>query len=267
MSFPDDSARPAEVKPFLRTTWLGKNFFHWESLASTNTQAKLLAQTTGCHGDVVLCEKQTQGRGRRERSWFSAPGGLFFSVLLKPHLPAHRVSELTLVSAVAVAKALRELGIDAWIKWPNDLLVGEKKLVGILTELIAEGGKTQGVVVGIGVNVNSLEEDFPEDLKTRMTSLAMASRKFYSKAFVLAVLLNHLESELDLHASEGFIPIRNAWTMLSSTLGKRVRIHLGNEVQEGKALCIDSIGALVLEGDDGKQFSILAGDIEHLRLA
>jgi BirA family biotin operon repressor/biotin-[acetyl-CoA-carboxylase] ligase len=194
-------------------------------------------------------------------------GGLFFSILLRPNLPSHRAPELTLVAAVAVAKAIRELGIEVWIKWPNDLLVNGKKIVGILTELIADEGKTQGVVVGIGVNVNSAEEDFSEDLKIKATSLFAASGKFLSKAFVLAALLKHLETWLDSYVSHGFAPIMNAWSMLSSTLGKRVRIDLGNEMKEGKALHIDSAGALVLEDDDGKQFSILAGDVEHLRLA
>jgi len=263
----NDSARLVDVQPFLRTTWLGKNFFHWESLASTNTQARLLAQTTGCHGDVVVCEQQTQGRGRRGRGWLSMPGGLFFSILLRPNVPSHRAPELTLVAAVAVAKAIRELGIEVWIKWPNDLLVNEKKLVGILTELIADEGKTQGVVVGIGVNVNSTEEDFPEDLKPTATSLAVVSKKRLSKAYVLAVLLQHLETWFDVYASSGFAPITNAWSALSSTLGKRVRVDLGHEVREGKALQINVAGALVLEDDSGKQFSILAGDIEHLRLA
>jgi len=264
---PNTSARLDDVQPFLRTAWLGKNFFHWESLASTNAQAKLLAQTTGCHGDVVVCEQQTQGRGRRGRSWLSVPGGLFFSILLRPNLPPHRASELTLLTAVALAEAFRELGIEVWIKWPNDLLVNGKKLVGILTELVADEGKTRGVVVGVGVNVNNVEKDFSEDLKTKATSLAMVSGKFLSKAFVLAMLLKHLETWLDLHASHGFIPIMNAWSTLSSTLGKRVRIDLGNEIKEGKALRIDPQGALMIQDDEGKQFSILAGDVEHLKLA
>ncbi|MCL2625511.1 MAG: biotin--[acetyl-CoA-carboxylase] ligase [Cystobacterineae bacterium] len=263
----NNSVRFDKVKPFLRTTWMGKNFFHWESLDSTNTQAKLLAQTTGCHGDVVVCEQQRQGRGRRGRSWFSVSGGLFFSVLLKPNLPLHCAPELTLVTAVALAKALRELGAEVWIKWPNDLQVGGKKLVGILTELVSDGKKTQGVVVGIGVNVNGREEDFPEDLRARATSLAAALGGLQSKACVLAVLLQHLESWFDLYASEGFIPIAAAWTALSSTLGQRVRLDLGNEVKEGEALHIDSTGALVLKGDDGQEFCILAGDVEHLRPA
>jgi len=262
----NDFVRAADIQPFLRTTWLGKNFFHWESLDSTNTQAKLLAQTTGCHGDVVVCQKQTQGRGRRGRSWLSTPGGLFFSVLLRPNVPPNRAPELTLVAAVAVAKAIRELGAEVWIKWPNDLLVDGKKLVGILTELIAEEGKTQGVVVGIGVNVNSAEEDFPEDLKDKAISLAISSGKVLSKAFVLAVVLEHLEAWLDIYTNQGFTPIVNAWSTLSSTLGKRVRVDLGNEMKEGKALRMDSVGALVLEDDGGKEFSVLAGDVEHLRL-
>ena len=267
MAFPHDFVRPLDVQPFLRTTWLGKNLFHWETLSSTNIQAKLLSQTTGCHGDVVVCEQQTQGRGRRGRSWLSMSGGLFFSILLRPQLPPNRAPELTLVAAVAVAKALRELGIEVWIKWPNDLLVDGKKLVGILTELFTDKGKTQGVVVGIGVNVSSAEEDFAEDLKTKATSVLLASGKFFPKACVLAVLLQHLETWLDVYATQGFAPITEAWSTLSSTLGKRVRIDLGNEVKEGKALRINSEGALVLEDDEGKQFAIVAGDVEHLRFA
>ncbi|MCL2178040.1 MAG: biotin--[acetyl-CoA-carboxylase] ligase [Proteobacteria bacterium] len=261
--------RFAEVEPFLHTRWVGKNFFHWECLDSTNTQAKFLVQTTGCHGDVVVCEQQTQGRGRRGRSWLSMPegGGLFFSVLLRPELPPHCAPELTLVTAVALAKAIRGLGIEVWIKWPNDIQVGGKKLVGILTELIADGKKTQGVVVGIGMNLNGREEDFPEELRGRATSLAVVSGKPHSKAFVLAMLLQHLEHWFDLYMREGFIPIAAEWTVLSSTLGRRVRVDLGNEVKEGEALHIHSSGALVLRGDDGELFSVLAGDVEHLRPA
>jgi len=263
----NDSARPEEVKPFLSTHWLGKNFLHWERLTSTNTQAKLLAQTTGCHGDVVVCEQQTQGRGRRGRSWLSLSGGLFFSVLLRPKVPPAQAPEFTLVAAVAVAKALRELGVEVWIKWPNDLLVDGKKLVGILTELMVDEGKTQGVVVGIGVNVNSTEEDFSGELEGKATSLALAAKKCFSKAFVLAVLLKHLETWLDVYADKGFPPVMDAWSTLSSTLGSRVRAELGDEVKEGKAVCIEPSGALVLEDNEGKRFSVVAGDIEHLRLA
>ena len=152
-----------ELSPLLSTRELGRTLHSFDSLESTNATAFELARDGAFAGEVVVAEAQTAGKGRRGRTWVSPPGkNLYFSAVLRPELPPQRASELTLVAAVALAETLREAGVAAQIKWPNDVQIDGKKVAGILTELSADTERVHFVILGVGVNLNADLEDFPK---------------------------------------------------------------------------------------------------------
>jgi BirA family biotin operon repressor/biotin-[acetyl-CoA-carboxylase] ligase len=214
---------------------------------------------------VVVAETQTAGRGRRGRAWASPPRrNLYFSAILRPELPPARAPELTLVASLAVCDALRQAGVDAGIKWPNDLLAGGKKIAGILTELAAEPDRVHWVVVGVGVNVNARREDFPEELRAEATSVLLERGQPAPRALFAAACLTALEEWVDVHAEQGFAPIREAWRARSVTLGREVLVRADGREIAGRAEDIDESGALLVRaGADLTR--ILSGDVALLR--
>jgi BirA family biotin operon repressor/biotin-[acetyl-CoA-carboxylase] ligase len=260
-----DRLGPLELRPLLSTRELGQTLHCHQELPSTSDLAKELAEEGALHGDVVIAERQTAGRGRRGRFWVSPPGkNLYASIILRPDLPPHRASELTLLASVALCEVLRETGAEAVIKWPNDLLVGGKKVAGILTEMAADPDRVQWVVVGLGVNLNVGPGDLPEDLRDEATSVAVARGSSVPRALFAAALLARLEAWLDRHAAEGFAPVRAAWRALSGTLGREVRVVTGEGDVTGVAFDVDETGALLVRGPAGVT-RILAGDVHLLR--
>ncbi len=254
-----------ELRPLLNTREIG-HALHWLSeVGSTNDVARKLADEGAAHGEVVLAESQTGGRGRRGRSWSSPSGvNVYLSVVLRPELPPARAPELTLLAAVAVCEAIRGAGVAAVIKWPNDVLVEDRKLAGILTELAADPDRVQWVVLGIGVNVNAEATDFPEELRAIATSLATERREQVPRVLFTAALLSRLEEWLDRHAALGFEPVREAWRSMSSTLGRRVRVVAPGRELTGVAEDVDAGGALLVRTAHGLE-RVLAGDVELLR--
>ncbi len=261
-----DRLRALEIRPLLATHDLGQVLHCHEELGSTSDRAKQLAEGGAGHGEVVVAERQTAGRGRRGRSWSSAAGqGVSFSVILRPEaLPPARAPELTLVAAVAICDALRQAGVEAGIKWPNDLLAGGRKIAGILTEMAAEADRVQWVVIGVGVNVNSRREDFPEPLREEATSVLLERGQPAPRALLLAACLTLLEDWVDLHAEQGFEPIRAAWRERSVTLGQRVAVRTDGGELVGVAEEIDATGALLVRTAAGLE-RVLAGDVALLR--
>lgn len=260
-----DRVTPLELTPLLNTHDLGRTIHYRDTLPSTNDFAFKLAQEGAFHGEVVIAEEQTQGRGRRGRSWVSPPNAnLYFSVVLRPDVPPQRAPELTLVTAVAVAETLREAGADAEIKWPNDLQVSGKKVAGILTELSAEPDAVHFVIVGVGVNLNVRDAELPEDVRRLATSVAEVRKQKVPRALFAAALLTRLEQWLDRHAEEGFGPVREIWKQLSATLGRDVLVRTERREFTGRAVDIDESGALLVRTAEGTE-RVLAGDVEQLR--
>ena len=169
------------------------------------------------------------------------------------------------MASVAVCEAVRKAGVEAGIKWPNDVLAGGRKVAGILTELAADPDRVQWVVLGVGVNVNAEPSDFPEELRAIATSIAAERKEPVPRALFAAALLGTLEGWLDRHAREGFAPVREAWRALSGTLGREVRVSQGGVEQEGVAEDIDASGALLVRTGGGRLERVLAGDVELLR--
>ena len=256
-----------ELRPLLNTHDVGQTVHWFEEVASTNDLARELADEGAEHGEVVIAESQTAGRGRRGRSWASPPGrNLYVSVVLRPELPPSRAAELTLLTSVAVCQAVREAGVPAAIKWPNDVLVRGRKLAGVLTEMAADPEQVQWVVVGAGVNVNATAEDFPDELRDAATSLRIERGEPVPRALFAAAVLTALEDWLDVHAAEGFAPVRAAWRQMSDTLGRAVRVRSGESEIVGTAEDVDEAGALLVRSSGGLQ-RVIAGDVEHLRPA
>lgn len=241
-----------------------------DALPSTNDRARELA-ADGASDVVVLADHQTGGRGRRGREWSSPSGGVWASLVLRPDLPPARVPLLTLAAAVAVTDAAREAGVDAAIKWPNDVVVpdddserGGRKLAGVLTEMEGEASRVSWVVVGTGVNVNV----DPDDLDGDATSVRAEAGDVSRRVFVQRVLERFHALRADPDA------VLDAWRERAATVGQRVRVDLGDETVEGAAVDVTEHGALVVDtgdsdGDDGgsSERVVHAGDCQHLRPA
>ena len=260
-----DGIGEAQVAPLLSTNDLGRRIHSFDEIGSTNDEAHRLAdQLDAQHGEVVVAEVQTHGRGRRGRSWSSPRGlGLTLSVVLRPSISPAQAPELTIVAAVALCEAARELGArDAAIKWPNDLECGGRKLAGLLTELRADQDRVRYVVLGLGLNVGHEARDFPAELRELATSVQIESGTRVPRPVACAVVLEHLEEWLVLHETEGFAPVRERWRQLSSTLGRRVRA----DAVEGEAVDLAEDGALLVRTADGSLVRVVAGDVEHCKV-
>jgi BirA family biotin operon repressor/biotin-[acetyl-CoA-carboxylase] ligase len=261
-----DRLTQLELSPLLSTHDLGRAVHFHETVGSTNELAFRLAHDGAEHGEVVVAEQQTAGKGRRGRAWVSPPGlNLYFSAILRPELPPQRAPELTLVAAVALTEVLRESGSEAFIKWPNDVQIDGLKVAGILTELSAEPERVHFVVLGVGVNLNAQPDHFPEELRSTATSLAITRGQRVPRALFAAALWNRLEEWLDLHLETGFDAVRQRWRELSSTLGQDVLVRTDRREFRGLAEDIDTSGALLVRTEEGSVERVLAGDVERLR--
>lgn len=260
-----DRLTALEVGPLLATREFGRTLHHYESLDSTNAKAFELAHEGGFHGEVIVAEHQTQGRGRRGRTWVSPPGkSLALSVILRPELPPSRAPECTLVAAVALAETLRDSGAAASIKWPNDVQLEGRKVAGILTELSADVERVHFIVLGIGVNLNTSPADFPPELAEVATSVSIARQSHVHRALFTAALLSKLEHWFDVWTEQGFEPIRAAWKGLASTLGQEILVRADQRELRGVAEDIDAVGALLLRVGDRVE-RVLSGDVEQVR--
>ncbi len=256
-----DRLTALELRPLLNTHDVGQVIHAYEELGSTNDRAKELADEGAEHGEVVVAETQTAGRGRRGRPWVSPPHrNLYFSVVLRPDLPPSRAPELTLVASVAVCDALRLAGVDAGIKWPNDVLASGKKIAGILTELAAEPDRVHWVVIGVGVNVNARPEDFPAALRGEATSVLIERGQPAPRALFAAACLTALEEWVDRHDEQGFGAVRDAWRERNVTLGRQVSVRAGDRDVEGVAEDLDERGALLVRTRAGLE-RITSGDV------
>jgi BirA family biotin operon repressor/biotin-[acetyl-CoA-carboxylase] ligase len=245
-----------------------------EKLRSTQERARELARVGAPHGTLVVSEIQTGGRGRLGRRWGSPPGGLWMSLVLRPGISTEMAARITQTAAVGVAKALREFGVEVRIKWPNDLLVGCRKICGILAESSSEsvpvaakragrgGGRPLDfVVLGVGVNANLDPEDLGA-VGREVATLRSELGRDVDLTELLGSLLSHLDAELG--RIEDFGAVLEDWRALNCTLGERVRVRRLGEELEGAALDLGPEGELLLQTRDGV-IELFEGEIEHLR--
>lgn len=249
------------------TRRLGAFVHELASVGSTNEEAKLLARLGAAHGEVVIAREQTAGKGRRGRSWLGLPGQqLYLSVILRLDLEARDAPKIVSLVAVAVAEALDAFGVEAAIKWPNDLEVGGRKIAGILLELSATGRGIEFLVAGIGVNLDGRREELPEEIRSRATTVEEAAGRKVAGRELAGVILARMEAWLDRLAAEGFEPIRARYLERSAIIGGRVRMIEADRELEGVAEGVDEAGALLVRLDDGTVERFLTGDVTSLRV-
>jgi len=239
---------------------MGSAFYPFRSCDSTQAEAIRLAASGAPEGSVVVTDLQTEGRGRLGRSWWGEAGSsLLVSVLLRPAIPVARLPHFPLLGAVAAREALKNVtNLPIFIKWPNDLLVHRKKVVGILAEAGSADGRILHVVIGIGVNV--CQTSFPPELTERATSLMLAGGASFSREATLEALLRSLDQWYRIYLEAGFSPVRQAWRQGAATLGEFVMIP--SQGVEGTATDLDDGGALIVRGRDGRLERIVSGEIE-----
>jgi len=230
---------------------------------STNDVARDQGRRGEPAGFVVAASRQTAGRGRLGRAWESPPGrGLYVSILLRPDVPVSETSRLPILASVAAVDAVEVVtGTRPQIKWPNDLLMGGRKLGGLLIETETAGPRLAFAVIGIGLNVRHAAGDFSPAVRELATSLYLATGHLYRRADVLVALLQALERRL----ARPFDEVREAWTASSLTLGQRVELNTGRGRKVGQAMGLDDSGALLLRSDSGEIETITAGDMQALR--
>ncbi|HUL38613.1 MAG TPA: biotin--[acetyl-CoA-carboxylase] ligase [Thermodesulfobacteriota bacterium] len=262
-----DLLTPSEIKPILKTKWMGRTIHHLHSLDSTNSKAYQLALNGAEEGEVVIAESQEKGRGRLGRQWFSPPFlNLYLSVILRPKIPPHQASLITLMAAVATADAIEKFsGLPPLIKWPNDILLRDRKVAGLLNEIHSEMDRIHFVILGIGVNLNMDGKTFSKEIRAVATSLRIEMGRTVSRKAFLQFLLLELERWYSIFLKEGSNAILKAWRDRAQIKGRRVKITSFSETLAGVAVDVDSDGALILETEDGKRKRVVAGDIQYRR--
>ncbi len=240
---------------------IGRAVHALEDVDSTQTELARLAAGGAPEGTVVAARHQRSGRGRRGRAWWDAPDdSLLVSVLLRPPVPTAQAPQLSLVGALAVTDALRgEGGVEARIRWPNDVLLGSRKICGVLPEAVSTGdGMVQHVILGIGLNVN--QESFPPELSGRATSLRLATGRRHEPARLLESLLDALDRRYWAWRAGSFVALRHECRERSSTLGRPVTLPDG---AIGTAVDMDADGALLVRTDDGALRRVVSGEPER----
>ena len=216
---------------------------------------------------MVISESQEMGRGRLGRQWFSPPFlNLYLSVILRPNISPHQAPLITLMAAVAAADAVREFsGLLPLIKWPNDILLRNRKVAGLLNEIHSEMDRIHFVILGIGVNLNIDEKTFSKEIQAVATSMKIEMGQAISRKAFLRSLMQGLERWYSIFLEEGNAVILKAWRDRAQIKGRRVKVTSFGETLAGTAIDVDSDGALILETEDGKRKRVVAGDVEYYR--
>lgn len=263
-----DLLLPSDIAADLDTLLVGRQIHCVNEVTSTNQLAQQLAAEGAAEGLVVLAETQTAGRGRMGRRWESPAGvNVYCSVLLKPQIPPRQAPQLTFLSAVATAESLRELyGIDARVKWPNDILVGGRKIAGLLNELSAETEQIHALVLGIGINVNMVSSQFPDELRYPATSVRIETNELSPRLALVRLLLRKIDLLYAEFLKEGFAPLRRRWETLFDLLDRQVEVDLGRRCISGVVGGLEPDGALKLFMPDGSVERVLAGDVRPIGL-
>jgi BirA family biotin operon repressor/biotin-[acetyl-CoA-carboxylase] ligase len=256
-----DCLSQEEISAGLETELLGRKTFCYSSIDSTNEEAKRQALAGAPSGSVFVAEQQTGGKGRLGRTWVSPPGtGLWFTVLLRPGVLPIRPTATTLLAGLAVCESIRAVtGCPAMIKWPNDIVIGSKKVCGILAEMSAEMERVEFLVVGIGVNVNS--ESFPEGLRKKATSLLQESGKPVRRVPLLQDILRRFETLLKDNAAALSPAFFEQYKARCITLGRKVGFEHGGKPESGTAEDISTAGELIVRLPDGSRETVFSGEV------
>jgi BirA family transcriptional regulator, biotin operon repressor / biotin---[acetyl-CoA-carboxylase] ligase len=242
---------------------LGTKIFVFDAVESTNDLARKYLEEGALEGQVLIAESQTRGRGRMGRSWVSPPGtGIYMSVLLKPQILPQRLPQLTLMAGLGTVQAVNEFSSQkAQLKWPNDILLNGKKLSGILSEYHTTQNGGNAVIIGIGVNANHSQNDFPEILRPTATSLRIENENPVDREALATALIRHLDQEYDAFLRGKNPNVIKKWTDHSDMFGKNISVTKGESVIHGTALGLDSQGRLLMRIKNGEEMAFDSGEV------
>ena len=254
--------KASEISKELNTNYIGKNLYVYNEVSSTNTLAKFLAMNDVENGSVVISEKQTNARGRSGKAWESPIGGVWLSVILHPHVDYSKLPLITLATGVAVAKALERIGVkDAEIKWPNDIMIHDKKVCGILTEAVTQFNTIENIIIGVGIDVNMDITNFPDELQAGTTTIADELGEKADENTLIRVFLEEFEKIGEVFLEDGIEDILKEWRKRSYTIGKIVEVRAPfNKYYDAYVLGIGKEGALIVEKIDGTLEKVISGE-------
>ena len=249
------------IKDNINTNWLADNIIYLPETDSSNIQAKLLGESGGSNGTVIVTDRQTAGRGRRGREWISPSGNIYFSMLLYPDVRVERAPMITLIAAMAVAKAVRESEkLETMIKWPNDVVANGKKICGILTESSTDLEYIQYVVVGIGINSN--QKEFDVEIRKMATSISLENGRDVKRAKLLAKFFDCFEEYYDTFLkTEDMSNLSETYNELLINKGRDVKIIEKDRERVLKAIGINNMGGLIVENSNGEKETIISGEV------
>lgn len=258
----NDAFGERSIKAALHTGWLGKELLFFKETDSTNDELKRRAAKGADEGLMAVADVQTKGKGRRGRGWENPAGvNIAMSYLLRPSFPPDTAPMMTLVMAIAAAKGIRDIsGLDVKIKWPNDIVINGKKLVGILTEMTAEPDYIQDVVIGTGINVNG--KDFPESIRDRATSMYIEGGRVYSRTEVTAAVTDAFEEYYAVFCKKGDMSgLKRIYDSSCANVGTKVKVLDPRGEYEAQAHGIDDRGRLLITKEDGTEDTVYAGEV------
>lgn len=255
-----DKLSAAVISDHLGTTVVGTEIMVLDSTDSTNEEVKRLAQQGAKSGLIVAAEQQTGGKGRLGRVWSSDSGGIYFSLLLHPDIPPADIAGITLAAGYGVCLAVREYtGLDARIKWPNDVIIGRKKICGILTEMTAQTDRVDYVIIGIGINVN--HECFPEEISSKAGSIYLESGKKTDRNDFFRCVIRKLDEVISSYLVS-FSPVDlSDFRSLCATLGQTVSLERNHCTVTGTAVDLTPSGELIIRDSSGKEWIVNSGEI------
>ncbi len=262
VSFPEKVSENT-IQWGLNTFWAGKKVYYKETIDSTQRLAHQLALDGAEHGTIVIADEQVKGKGRTGRHWQSHKSlGVWMSIILRPNILPYAAPQLTLVTATVIANLIEELtGIRPHIKWPNDILVNDKKIAGILTEMQAEQDKVNYVIIGIGLNVNQLSTDFDHASSYPITSLRMETNETWSLIKIIQQMLQIFESKFDHFMTNGFQEVKKEWEHYGFKMNEQIQIKSGQNNRYGTFLGIAEDGALLIKNEEETIEKIYSAEI------
>lgn len=254
---PEQSFSPVEITQRLNTRFIGQRVLYYSELDSTMEAARREALWGAQAGTVILTDRQTAGKGRLGRTWISPPGSLMFSVILKPNLA--NLPFMVMIASLSVVYGIRTLtGLRSQIKWPNDVLINDRKICGILIENDIRKNVLHHTVIGIGINVNNHTSEYPE-ISATATSLADQTGKEFSREDLLVCCLSEMDNLYELLPDTLYI--RQHWVKNMVTIGQKVQVTWGDKILTGTAESVSHDGNLLLRQKEGKLIEIMAGDV------
>jgi BirA family biotin operon repressor/biotin-[acetyl-CoA-carboxylase] ligase len=258
-----------EIKKNLKGSFIGKNIYYEEKVDSTNTLARELSVKGVKNGSVVISDYQEKGRGRNGKIWTSPCGcNIYMSIILKPKFSPEVAQGMTILAAVSVADAIAEVAsLKPQIKWPNDILIGSKKVSGILTEMSTQNMIIEHIIVGIGINVNAEENDMEDGIKNIATSLLIESKKtdgftgLLNRNKLITSILNKFDKYYEMFLSTGLSSVLQYYQKYFNMIGKEIEINIKDKRVKGQVVGIDSKGALLLKTGENELEKVVSGEI------